>query len=123
MARRSGQKKKCVEPNLKLFTSRARAGNRSCPPWEGGVKRRLLDHDNLVFAEEQEWKLIYHGLNGFLKMWTHHLESHHVGELVGQQRGPPADGQILRVHAVGFAVLCHPAKRKRNKREMNKSDT
>ena len=80
----------------------------------------ILDHDYLIFSEEKKWELIYHGLNRFLKMWTHHLKPHHVGELVGQQCGPPADGQILRVHAVGFAILRHPAT---NTATEEKSDT
>ena len=42
------------------------------------------DHDDFVFAEEEERKLIDHGLNGIFEMGSHHLESNHISKLVGE---------------------------------------
>lgn len=73
----------------------------------------LSHHYDFVFAEEEERELVDHGLDCVLQMRPHHFESAHIGEFEGQQRRPPADGQVLRVHAVCLAVLSHPTHEKR----------
>lgn len=45
-------------------------------------------------------------------MGPHHFESNHIGELERQQRRPPTDGQVFRIHTVGFAVLSDSVKYK-----------
>ena len=40
-------------------------------------------------------------------MRPHRLKLAEVPELVLEQGGPPADGEVLAVHAVDLAPLCH----------------
>lgn len=69
------------------------------------------DHDDLIFSKKEEWKLINHGLDCVFQVRPHHFEAHHVSELKRKKSWPPADGQVLRIHVVGFAVLRNPAMR------------
>jgi len=67
-------------------------------PWPGGDLG--LDHDKGVLAAEQIRELVDHGLDNVLQIRTQLLEVAHVGEVDGNECGPPADGQVLAVHAV-----------------------
>lgn len=56
-------------------------------------------HEGLLAAKKKR-ELVDHRLDDVLQVGAHGFEPHHVGELDGQQRGPPADRQIFAVHAV-----------------------
>lgn len=64
-----------------------------------------LDHDKRLFAAKQERILIDHGLNDIFEVGTQLFEMAHVRELNRDQRGPPANGEILAVHTVQLGVL------------------
>lgn len=38
----------------------------------------------------------------------------HVAELDRKERGPPANGEVLRVHGIEFAVLFDPGEHKQD---------
>lgn len=63
------------------------------------------DHHERLLAAEQERKLIDHRLHDILQIRAQLLEVAHVVELDLDQRRPPADRQILAVHAVQLRVL------------------
>lgn len=60
------------------------------------------DHNKSLLAAEQERVLIDHRLHDILQVRSHRFEAQHVSELDGKKCWPPADGQILAVHAVEF---------------------
>lgn len=64
-----------------------------------------LDHDESVLAAEQIRELVNHCLDNVLQIRTQLLEVAHVGEVDGNECGPPADGQVLAVHAVQLRVV------------------
>lgn len=68
----------------------------------------LVSNDQSIrLVIEKNTELIDHHLDRFLQMRSHPLEHHHVAELERQQGRPPADGQVLAVHAVQLTVLTH----------------
>lgn len=88
---------------------------------------RASNHHECFLATEQEGKLVDHSLHDVLQIWAHRFEAHHIGELDRQQRRPPADRQILAVHAVKLRILRHPVapsgsecKRERKAKEMQR---
>lgn len=60
----------------------------------------VLDHDKGILAAKQIRKLVDHCLHNILQIRTQLLEVAHVGEVDGYECGPPANGQVLAVHAV-----------------------
>lgn len=78
--------------------------------WMGGGASGVplfSDHNESLLAAEQERILIDHRLYDVLQVGPHRFEAQHVGEFDGKERRPPADGQVLAVHAVELRVLRH----------------
>ena len=73
-------------------------------------RRLVLDHHDLLLAAEEEPELVDHHLDDVFQVRPHGLELAEVAELVLKQGGPPADGQVLAVHAIVLAHLSHPEK-------------
>lgn len=67
------------------------------------------NHDKRLLAAEQERILVDHRLHNVLQIRPQLLKVHHIGEMDWNQCGPPANGQVLAVHAVQLAVLRHTA--------------
>ena len=67
-------------------------------------------HHDLLEAAKEEPVLVYEGLHHVLQVRPHRLELVKVPELVLEQGRPPADRQVLAVHAVHLAALGHSAK-------------
>ena len=63
---------------------------------------------------KKDTELIDHHLNRLFQMRPHPFKHHHVTEFQWKESGPPADGQVLAVHAVEFAVLTHSVYRIRS---------
>lgn len=63
------------------------------------------DHDDDVLVAEEERVLVDHRLDDVLEVRPHRLEPAEIVELDRQECGPPADRQVLAVHAVQLAVL------------------
>lgn len=57
------------------------------------------------------------------QMGTRLLKDEHVAELKLQQRRPPADGQVLAVHAIYRALLYHSVKLKNTQKKFQEKKT
>lgn len=86
---------------VKRLIANENTGNRRDP--------LLSDHHKGLFAAKQKRKLVNHRLDNVLQIRSQLLKVTHVGELDGDQSGPPANRQILTVHAVQLGILRHPA--------------
>lgn len=66
-----------------------------------------LDHHDLFLSAKEEPVLIDHGLDDVLQVGSHGLKLAEVTELVLEEGRPPANGQILAVHAVILTELSY----------------
>lgn len=64
-----------------------------------------LNHDKCFFATEQKRILINHSLYDVFQIWSQLFEMAHVGEFNWNQCWPPANSQVLAVHAVQFGIF------------------